>query len=264
MSASSGGASAVGGPMPASSSSSGGSARDAAHATLAREGRTSGEADRTAAIRILGDVYTQLEYCIQYNGAYSEIWHSETNETLLNEAMRFSSVLQAQTLKLCDEAGPLSEREAGIFNHLMGLFTRFQAKLYAAEHVVRMTPGNLAAPGTDVSVIKQVADRAAGHVYARDFVIPRSLFDRLRPLVQAYEPAWAKVGTDGLKGMVYADVAAVERLRQKIADIVLYDPATTMDVIAAFAEQLLRLASQSCSSRDVQHFLGWFNAHRGP
>ncbi|MEG3147767.1 hypothetical protein U1839_24215 [Sphingomonas sp. RT2P30] len=253
-----------GSPAVSGAASSGGSAIDVTRNLIRQQGAVAREDDRAGAIRILGDVYTRMDFCSQYRGAYAEVWADQANEELLNDAMKFIAILRKWTLVLCDKTGPLSDREASIFNTMISHFERFQQKLERAQRAVSLAARDAAAgAGEAPSAVRQLVARAGGRVPAHGFVIPRRLYDALRPLVEQYEPAWNKAGTDGLKGMRYDDFAAIEKLRQRIAEIVLADDSASADVIAAFADQLSRLAAQSCSSRDVQYFHGWFTSHRG-
>jgi len=134
---------------------------------------------------------------------------------------------------------------------------RFRAALDEANRTISM---ELKDQSFGLTATQQLQQIVGTHKAPKDFTIPSALANKLKPLIKKYFNAWDKMGTDGLKGMKIEDVRAIESWRQEIAKLVAESTAS-LDVKAAFLQQLNALASQTCSSRDVQNFNGWFKSH---
>lgn len=228
------------------------------------ENRTKSDSDKQAAIRLAGNIVTRLEYCLDYEGAYTQIWKDSQYrwEDLLNKGNTFLVKCKKVTEEMMDdETDLLNSSTAKKIVYIILTFRKFLQYLEEAEkkvtHELIVTED---ASSQQQEVCVRLTKKVAGYkIVVRNFTIPVNLQAKLKPLVESYEPAWNAAQTDGLKGMRFADFKKIALIREAIAEIVI--DCNDMDVLAAFSEKLSALASQSCGSRDVQNFYGWYKSH---
>jgi hypothetical protein len=97
---------------------------------------------------------------------------------------------------------------------------------------------------------------------------PKAELDQLTVLITKYVGEWDSMGTDGLKGASYESMQRLESLRMQIVQIVSASTDVRLQACCGpgsqFYEFIRKLAAQTCSSRDVQIFEGWWKANKRP
>ncbi|MFT3771061.1 MAG: hypothetical protein QM820_37070 [Minicystis sp.] len=218
------------------------------------------EGTREQAVKALYDRYEEGKFCTEANGAYADVWRDERQRDFRDNALTFVHVtLKGYLDKVLDGSGPLSSDEAQRVGRVLAAYQKLVAKLNREQTQYSRDARDAELKSTTTTYVNQLTAAAGSTPPSHAFVIPGALARKVGPLLERYVKAWDAMGTDGLKGMRYEDVQTMEKLREEIARVVLESGDT--ESIRAFNVQLRALASQSCSSRDVQNLVPWFKSH---
>ena len=210
------------------------------------------------AVKELYDYMSAIELSIDLKGLNADVW----DDAKFNKLLDFGSTLYNSLQKFiedldCGDKPSLSTKDLQRLERKRREVARFNAELDRANRVLSLVNKDI---DHGLSGVQQLGQQVGGHVAAAKFTFPAELANKLRPKIGKYHNLWDSMGTDGLKGMKVEHVKGLENLRQEMAKMVAASSAS-LDVKAAFYAQLKALASQSCSSRDVQNFGGWFDSH---
>ncbi|MFL5657244.1 MAG: hypothetical protein ACJ8CB_24050 [Ktedonobacteraceae bacterium] len=90
----------------------------------------------------------------------------------------------------------------------------------------------------------------------------KEVIAKIGGLISEYVKMWDSLGTDGLKGVEMKKLREMEGLRIKIVSLVADSGDIHLQVLCSegseFYKYIGALAAQTCSSRDVQIFEGWW------
>jgi hypothetical protein len=117
--------------------------------------------------------------------------------------------------------------------------------------------------GLGTSCDPQVWQTAVANSNGGKFVLGSAdVIDRLTVLIARYVEAWDALGTDALKGASYAGIKELANLRMEIVQTIAESGEPLLMACCCpgtpFHDYIKSLASQTCNSRDVQNFSGWW------
>lgn len=243
------------------------------------------------------ELMAQFPFIVEQKGAYAELWQiyrqggnprieqtMRSIERCYNEALDIRQAISAIAGAESAAAGPaelpgdLIGRIERLVLHMEAApaaLSRAEALLRADEKSGSGSAAERLGPEAILGRMRtadnqeewdQTARKMAG-VLRRGFVMgPAATIAKIDQLVAKYVGAWDAMGTDGLKGASIEAIRRLELIRVEIANAIANSGSIAMQISCGpgsqFFDYVMSLARQSCSSREVQNFKGWWAAHK--
>ncbi len=244
----------------------------------------------------LADLMTQFTFIMEQKGAYADLWRiyregrnriiGETMarlEQYYNEAVDIERAVSARLHTESAAAGPaeLPDELIARIQHLSRLMEAAPRALSRAEALLRAAEekeghgGGGHSPEAILRMMRNAENAAEwdatakkmSPVLKKGWVLgPAAIIAKIDHLVARYVGAWDAMGTDGLKGASIEAIRRLEMIRVDIATLIANSGNIALQICCGpgsqFFEYIMSLARQTCSSREVQNFKGWWDAHK--